>query len=97
MLKRESNSIQLHSGASSKDKVYDIRDKDETVSPCIIQCPVVHCDNDLYTFQDRILHHKCSTIKLVRNQTLIANNYFIDDIECLKEFVLDEYIFRTII
>lgn len=70
-------------GPSSKQD----SEKDEMQSPCIIKCPVIHCDDDLYTFRDRILHHKCSVVKLVRNQMNFANNTLNTDIENLRKSV----------
>lgn len=60
-------------------------DSEEMIGSCIFKCPAIQCDNETFTFQDRILHHKCPVIKLVKHQMVNADNVLTESIETLKK------------
>lgn len=82
MLKREDTSTRLKatilSNAASEES------RIELIKSCLLACPVVQCDTDLFSFEDRILHQKCPVIRLVKWQMNNIENALNDDFEDCK-------------
>lgn len=67
----------------------------ELLNSCLRKCPSVQCNDELYTFQDRILHHKCAVVKLVRNQMSEFSNILDDETDLLNKLLTRYSSYKT--